>query len=138
MAWRPSSNLQVDRNSEPRFWIGGIGRCGGESHGLRDLLCRRSVCSFLEGNEVFVTTPRSVTEMSSGPRGSGVESLPLPQNGANDLTQHSPYRWFCEAGCRSKGDYGERGRTEQTLGTDRSVKAVGQSRELALWTIDCF
>ena len=75
VAWRPSSNLQLTATVNPDF--GSV-----ESD---DVVVNLSAYEtffpekrlfFLEGNEVFSTTPRTVAEMSSGPRGSGGRQSP--------------------------------------------------------------
>ncbi len=78
VAWRPSSNLQLTATVNPDF--GSV-----ESDDVvvnltaYETFFPEKRLFFLEGNEVFVTTPRSVTEMmSSGPRGSGGRQSPSP------------------------------------------------------------
>ena len=78
VAWRPSSNLQLTATVNPDF--GSV-----ESDDVvvnltaYETFFPEKRLFFLEGNEVFVTTPRSVTEMmSSGPRGSGGRKSPSP------------------------------------------------------------
>ena len=74
VAWRPSSNLQLTATVNPDF--GSV-----ESDDVvvnltaYETFFPEKRLFFLEGNEVFVTTPRSVTEMMfSGPEVVGVDS----------------------------------------------------------------
>ncbi len=75
VAWRPSSNLQLTATVNPDF--GSV-----ESDDVvvnltaYETFFPEKRLFFLEGNEVFSTTPRTVAEMSSGPRGSGGRQSP--------------------------------------------------------------
>ena len=75
VAWRPSSNLQLTATVNPDF--GSV-----ESDDVvvnltaYETFFAEKRLFFLEGNEVFSTTPRTVAERSSGPRGSGGRQSP--------------------------------------------------------------
>ena len=75
VAWRPSSNLQLTATVNPDF--GSV-----ESDDVvvnltaYETFFPEKRLFFLEGNEVFSTTPRTVAERSSGPRGSGGRQSP--------------------------------------------------------------
>ena len=75
VAWRPSSNLQLTATVNPDF--GSV-----ESDDVvvnltaYETFFPEKRLFFLEGNEVFSTTPRTVAEMSTGPRGSGGRQSP--------------------------------------------------------------
>ena len=77
VAWRPSTNLQLTATVNPDF---GSVQSDDVVVNLTayETFFPEKRLFFLEGNEVFVTTPRSVTEMSSGPRGSGGRKSPSP------------------------------------------------------------
>ena len=80
LAWRPSSNLQLTAAVNPDFGSVESDEVVVNLTAYETFFPEKRLF-FLEGNEVFITTPRSLAEMmSSGPRGSGGRQSPPPYN----------------------------------------------------------